>query len=730
MRQPHAFSRKRPAVPRHRLPRPSLALAALLAAPGYGLAEEPTLPEVVVQAPAAHGALAPAFAGGQVATATQLGVLGQTPVQDAPFNTSSYTAQTLEDTQTRSVLETLARVDPSVRLEYGDGASADALMVRGFPVANDELSLNGLPGITSQFRVSPEFVERAEVLKGPAVLLNGMSPGGAVGGAVNLVSKRAGDEPLTRINTGFSSDSLWGANADMGRRCGVDNAWGLRLNAGLRQGDTARDWLSEQSRMAALGLDFRSSRLRASLDLIHQRQNSHGIGSSLNMSAVGGPVPSAPDGSASFVQAWNTQQSTDDAIMGQAEWDLTDQLTLFGAIGHARNTRSTLIDQAPYANAQGDYAYYGIPTQWRQTTRSAQAGIKGRFATGPVQHQWSFSASQMRRHSISEFGLTALDGNRGYANIYHPVTVPPPTATAVDPLGPYVWNVRVELPSYAVVDTMAFAQNTVLLSLGLRRQTVKTDTFTGYPQFGQGGTLYRQSVTSPMAAIVVKASSQLSLYANHIQGLSAGAMAPVGTANQGESYAPYRTRQYEVGAKYHWGRFGTSLSLFQISKPYGSIDPASNRFGVNGLQRHRGLELNIYGEAARGLRLLGGALLMNPKVLDSTTGQNHGLRPVGATRRQFNLGAEWDLPSAPGWTVLARASHTGDSYADANNLARVPSWTVYDLGLRYATRWGNTPVTLRATLDNAFNKHYWKQGQYTATLGMPRTVAASASFEF
>ena len=124
-------------------------------------------------------------------------------------NTSSYTAQTLEDTQTRSVLETLARVDPSVRLEYGDGASADALMVRGFPVANDELSLNGLPGITSQFRVSPEFVERAEVLKGPAVLLNGMSPGGAVGGAVNLVSKRAGDEPLTRINTGFSSDSLW-----------------------------------------------------------------------------------------------------------------------------------------------------------------------------------------------------------------------------------------------------------------------------------------------------------------------------------------------------------------------------------------------------------------------------------------------------------------------------------------------------------------------------------------
>ncbi|RYF44607.1 MAG: TonB-dependent receptor, partial [Comamonadaceae bacterium] len=63
------------------------------------------------------------------------------------------------------------------------------------------------------------------------------------------------------------------------------------------------------------------------------------------------------------------------------------------------------------------------------------------------------------------------------------------------------------------------------------------------------------------------------------------------------------------------------------------------------------------------------------------------------------------------------------------NRVRVPAWTVVDLGARYATRLGGTPVTLRAGLENVFNKRYWRQGTY-ATLGMPRTFVVSTSFDF
>jgi iron complex outermembrane receptor protein len=52
--------------------------------------------------------------------------------------------------------------------------------------------------------------ERIEVLKGPSALLNGMPPGGSVGGSINLVPKRAGETPLARVTASYMSDAQWG----------------------------------------------------------------------------------------------------------------------------------------------------------------------------------------------------------------------------------------------------------------------------------------------------------------------------------------------------------------------------------------------------------------------------------------------------------------------------------------------------------------------------------------
>ena len=52
------------------------------------------------------------------------------------------------------------------------------------------------------------------------------------------------------------------------------------------------------------------------------------------------------------------------------------------------------------------------------------------------------------------------------------------------------------------------------------------------------------------------------------------------------------------------------------------------------------------------------------------------------------------------------------------------------VGVRYATRAWDKPVTFRATVENAFNKRYWKQAAYAATLGMPRTLVVSSTVAF
>lgn len=62
-----------------------------------------------------------AYAGGQVATGGQLGMLGNRSVMDTPFNQTSFTAKTIQDQQARSVADVLLN-DPSVRANQSASA--------------------------------------------------------------------------------------------------------------------------------------------------------------------------------------------------------------------------------------------------------------------------------------------------------------------------------------------------------------------------------------------------------------------------------------------------------------------------------------------------------------------------------------------------------------------------------------------------------------------------------
>ncbi|MBE0595091.1 MAG: TonB-dependent receptor, partial [Gemmatimonadales bacterium] len=193
----------------------------------------------------------------------------------------------------------------------------------------------------------------------------------------------------------------------------------------------------------------------------------------------------------------------------------------------------------------------------------------------------------------------------------------------------------------------------------------------------------------------------------------------------------YRTRQYEVGIKQEWGRFGGSLSLFQITQRSGMVNPANNRYEDAGEQRHRGVELNAFGELAKGVRLIGGAAWVDAKLINNASIATIGKRPAGVPEFTLNLAGEWDVPGAPGLTLTGGLIHTGSSYVDANNTARLPSWTRTDLGVRWTTRVTGQRVTFRASLENAFDERYWASVSYgNLALGMPRTFALSATVDF
>ncbi len=84
------------------------------------------------------GSLPAAYAGGQVASGSQVGLLGNRGVMDTPFNQTSYTAQTIQDQQARKLDDVFAN-DPSVRVTVPRLSGFDQLNIRGFSVSSDGL---------------------------------------------------------------------------------------------------------------------------------------------------------------------------------------------------------------------------------------------------------------------------------------------------------------------------------------------------------------------------------------------------------------------------------------------------------------------------------------------------------------------------------------------------------------------------------------------------------------
>ncbi|MCC3262713.1 TonB-dependent receptor, partial [Paenibacillus polymyxa] len=83
---------------------------------------------------------------------------------------------------------------------------------------------------------------------------------------------------------------------------------------------------------------------------------------------------------------------------------------------------------------------------------------------------------------------------------------------------------------------------------------------------GVASATYNQHAVTPALAALFKPLPDLSIYGNYIEGLIQGDTAPMGTTNAGQMFAPIRVKQREVGAKYDFGRFSATVSLFQIDK--------------------------------------------------------------------------------------------------------------------------------------------------------------------
>ncbi len=711
-----------------------LSAAGVLALGAPALAQstaEPSrLDEIVVTGSQVD--LRPAYTGGQVATGGRVGMFGGLDVMDTPFSTTAYTEELARNQQARSVGDVLQN-DPVVRVAKGFGNFQELYIIRGFPVYSDDMTYNGVYGILPRQFVAAEFLERVEVFHGATAFLNGAAPGGSgVGGAFNLVPKRAASTDLTRATVGFEPDGQLYAAADLSRRFGEGDRFGARLNVARRSGEGSIDGQDVDLSVLSLGLDQRGDRFRFSADLGFQ---DHRIDAPRPSVTPSGAVPTPPPADSNFAQPWTYTDEQQLFGVVRGEYDLSDTVTAWAAIG-ARDGEEQNVLANPTSDASGVTSAYRFDNARQDTIVSADAGIRAFVQTGPVGHRLVASASTLQSKSRNAYAFSSFAGFAG--DLYAPVAVAPPAADFFigGSLSDPDVTERVRNSSVALADMMEFMDGRLIAIVGARYQQIETSSY----DYNTGAFLsgYDGEAVTPALGLVYKPGDRVSLYANYAEALVPGATAPavsggVPVTNAGEVLDPFRGEQIEAGVKYDSGAFGGTLSVFRSTLQSAYVD--GGVFGANGEQRNQGVELSVFGEPVEGVRVLGGLTWIDAELTDTAGGALDGFRPIGVPEWQANANLEWDVPSVTGLTVEGRVVHTGSQPVSATNTVELDAWTRFDLGARYTLTAGERPVVLRARVENVADEYHWVSaggfpGANYLVLGAPRTLILSASVDF
>jgi iron complex outermembrane receptor protein len=680
----------------------------------------------------------------QVESGGDVGVLGRKDPLAIPFNLTTYTSKLILDQQSETIGAVLLN-DPTVRVTYGSGNQSESFVIRGFTVTGDDIAFDGLYGILPRQLVSPELFDNVQVLNGASAFAYGAAPGGSVGGTIDLSPKRA-TKKLARVTASYIQKSILGGSADLADRFGPDGEFGARFNTVYRTGDSAIHGEHREVRADSLDLDWSHGPLRTFVDMGYEDQRANRPRPEVKL-APGIAVPAPPSTTLNYGQPWSYTSLRDVYAVARAEFDITKDIEAYAAGGlrHGKEVGDySTVTVTNAATGAGTGSRLFVPRQ--DHNFSGLVGLRAKFDTGPVSNELNVGASGVKEENYNSYTFGsfpppfAASSTSFNQNLYNPVSVPAPTNSTLPTSGGSLTDLplltKTIFTSAFISDTGHLFDDHAELTVGVRHQNLEVHGF-NRGTFLETST-YNKSADTPVVALVIKPNDHISVYANRTEALVQGPVAPTNavTVNPGEIFAPFVITQYEVGGKLAYRGLTATLAAYQMKQPSAFAVPVPGsstltRFGVNGEQENRGVELTLNGEPTDYLRIIGGFALNDAKFTKALVASQVGHKAIGVPDYQANLGVEYNLPSLRNLVFTGRWILTGPQYLDAANVQKVPSWNRIDLGARYVAVFDQHPVTFRATVENVADKAYWESayGGYLVQ-AEPRTVKASITFEY
>ncbi len=698
----------------------SATFAASLACTAFGSAAQvpgrplsPATPASAASAPASQ-TLAPVVVTGPFPVPASVAGFDDVPLSRAPLQATTVDAKKIRDAGVRR-LSDLTRFDASSSDAYNTEGYIDSFTIRGFVIDNRfNFRRDGLP-INAETSIPLDNKARVDILKGTSGIQSGTS---APGGLVDLVVKRPTAAPLSSAFVEYRQRGSVLGSVDLSRRFGEGDAFGLRLNAAAESLDPEVRHARGSRTLTALAGDWRataSTLVEAEIETSRRSQPSVP-----GFSVLGDRVPEVPDPRLNLNnQRWSLPVVFDATT---ASLRLTQQLAPgWRVVAHGLTQRLRTDDRIafPFGCTAADGTYYAdrycpdgtfdlYDFRSENERRREDAGdvtLHGAFATGPLRHMFGIGA-------LRSIVRTRSQGNAfnyaGTGNVDGTLQVP----SAGDVTAPNT-NRDERSTELHVRDRIAFGEQTALW-LGARRTRLFRS---GIGTDGSAPTDYRQAFTSPFVAATREVGADHLLYASWSRGVESDVAPNLPIyANFGQALPAARSRQFELGWKGAGERIDWNVALFDIRRPLfgdlGTCDaPGACTRALDGEQHHRGLDANASWRAGAWL-LRGGVQWLRATTEDRADSALDGKRPVNVPAFTARSGIDYATTSMPGLTLQLAASYEGGRDVLPDNSLSIPSVTTFDLGVRFDKRAAGIGWTLRAGIDNLFDRRAWREAPY------------------
>jgi iron complex outermembrane receptor protein len=669
---------------------------------------------------------------GYQAREASVGGFHAAPLLDTPASISVFSQQLLEDRQVRKLSEVL-QSDASVGESYAPIGYYENFNVRGFELnAASSYRINGQTLVGEQ-NVALENKQQVELLKGLSGLQSGVSE---PGGLINYVTKRAEDVRSVTVSTNEQGERYLAT--DLGGWFGSERQFGLRANLAHEDIRSYVDHADGKRDFASLAFDWQvNPDATLQLDAEYQHREQRSVPGYQLLGGTEVPHGIDPHDRLAYQQWAKPVQNDSLNLGGRFEYRFSEAWT--GTLSASRS-KVVIDDYSAFAwgseegwqshfSPEGDYDIYDFrsPDDTRRIDE-AQAMLNGRFDAMGVSHELTLGTSAQRRTVDQRSYYNELLEQGG--NIYNGSPAQPPSDK---PIGSSERRLDSRQYGLLISDRITFNEQWQTV-IGAREVRLDEKTWN---EDGVAGRHTQQYQLLPNAALIYKPRPDTTLYASYSKGLSAGGTAPWFTLNQSEILAPTLSRQLELGIKRDWQGMSLSAALFQIRQAYQYARPdseGSSTYVQQGQQKNIGLELGASGWVTSNLQIQASAAALRARVKNSGTDDYEGHQAINVPNLRAALQAEYNLP-VPGLALLGGARYSASKYASQAGNVEVGGYTVFDVGSRYRTRIGGYDTVLRLTVDNVFNKRYWRDvGDYLGDnylfQGAPRTARLSASVNF